>query len=147
MHAKVTVFAEGCRGHLGKQLIKKFNLDEGKSPQQYGIGFKEIWEIDSSQHKEGLVMHTIGWPLDHNTYGGSFCYHAENNQVYIGYVIGLDYINPHLSELIVQESDKIFYGFDGFVLTFKDGIMVPNAGIDTSNIMPVYAVLYPEDSF
>ena len=97
INAKVTVFAEGCRGHLGKQLIKKFQLDKNKSPQQYGIGFKEIWEIDSKKHEEGLVMHTIGWPLDNNTYGGSFCYHAENNQVYIGYVIGLDYQNPYLS--------------------------------------------------
>ena len=94
---KVTVFAEGCRGHLGKELIKKYNLDEGKSPQQYGIGFKEIWEVDSKIHNEGLVMHTVGWPLDNNTYGGSFCYHAENNQVFIGYVIGLDYHNPYLS--------------------------------------------------
>ena len=97
IHSKVTVFAEGCRGHLGKQLIKKFQLDKGRSPQQYGIGFKEIWEIDPIKHKTGLVMHSVGWPLDNNTYGGSFCYHAENNQVYIGYVIGLDYSNPHLS--------------------------------------------------
>ena len=97
LHAKVTVFAEGCRGHLGKQLIKKFELDKGKSPQQYGIGFKEIWEIDSSKHDEGLVMHTAGWPLDNKTYGGSFVYHAENNQIFLGYVIGLDYKNPYLS--------------------------------------------------
>ena len=97
IHGKVTVFAEGCRGHLGKQLINKFNLDQGKSPQQYGIGFKEIWDVDSVQHNEGLVMHTVGWPLDNNTYGGSFCYHAENNQIFIGYVVGLDYQNPHLS--------------------------------------------------
>lgn len=97
LHSKVTVFAEGCRGHLGKQLIKKFKLNQNKSPQQYGIGFKEIWEIQSNRHHEGLVMHTVGWPLDNNTYGGSFCYHVENNQVYLGYVIGLDYRNPHLS--------------------------------------------------
>ncbi len=95
--AKVTVFAEGCRGHLGKQLIKKYNLNNGKDPQQYGIGFKEIWEINGQQHEEGLVMHTAGWPLDNNTYGGSFIYHAENKQVFLGYVIGLDYKNPHLS--------------------------------------------------
>ena len=95
--AKVTVFSEGCRGHLGKEVIKKYNLDKGKSPQQYGIGFKEIWEIPENQHNEGLVMHTAGWPLDNSTYGGSFCYHAENNQVFIGYVIGLDYQNPFLS--------------------------------------------------
>ncbi|MDC3039199.1 electron transfer flavoprotein-ubiquinone oxidoreductase [Candidatus Pelagibacter sp.] len=97
LHAKVTVFAEGCRGHLGKQLIKKFDLDKGKDPQQYGIGFKEIWKIDEKNHQEGLVMHTAGWPLDKNTYGGSFVYHAENKEVYLGYVIGLDYKNPHLS--------------------------------------------------
>ena len=95
--AKVTVFSEGCRGHLGKEIISKFNLDLGKSPQQYGIGFKEIWEIQEEQHDEGLVMHTAGWPLDNSTYGGSFCYHAENNQIFIGYVIGLDYKNPYLS--------------------------------------------------
>ena len=97
LHAKVTVFAEGCRGHLGKQIIKKFELDKGKNPQQYGIGFKEIWEINDDKHQEGLVMHTVGWPLDNNTYGGSFMYHAENKQVFLGYVIGLDYKNPHLS--------------------------------------------------
>ena len=94
---KVTVFAEGCRGHLGKELIKKFELDKNKDPQQYGIGFKEIWEIDEKKHEEGLVMHTAGWPLDNQTYGGSFMYHAENKQIFLGYVIGLDYKNPHLS--------------------------------------------------
>jgi len=97
LHAKVTVFAEGCRGHLGKEVIKKYNLNEDKDPQQYGIGFKEIWEIKSKQHQEGLVMHTAGWPLDQKTYGGSFVYHAENKQVFIGYVVGLDYQNPYLS--------------------------------------------------
>ena len=97
LHAKVTVFAEGCRGHLGKNLIKKFDLSKGKNPQQYGIGFKEIWKVDGKNHHEGLVMHTAGWPLDNNTYGGSFIYHAENKEVYLGYVIGLDYKNPHLS--------------------------------------------------
>ncbi len=95
--AKVTVFSEGCRGHLGKEVISKFNLDIDKSPQQYGIGFKEIWEIPEDQHDEGMVMHTVGWPLDNSTYGGSFCYHAEKKQVFIGYVIGLDYQNPYLS--------------------------------------------------
>jgi len=97
IHGKVTVLAEGCRGHLGKEVIEKYALSKNKSPQQYGIGFKEIWEINSDQHQEGLVMHTAGWPLDHSTYGGSFCYHAENKQIFIGYVIGLDYKNPHLS--------------------------------------------------
>ena len=97
IHGKVTVLAEGCRGHLGKEVIEKFSLNQNKSPQQYGIGFKEIWEVDNLQHEEGMVMHTAGWPLDSATYGGSFCYHAENKQIYIGYVIGLDYQNPHLS--------------------------------------------------
>jgi|TARA_B100001741_G_scaffold97221_1_gene79644 electron-transferring-flavoprotein dehydrogenase len=97
LHARVTVFAEGCRGHLGKELIKKFELNKNKDPQQYGIGFKEIWEVDESRHEEGLVMHTAGWPLDKNTYGGSFVYHAENKQIFLGYVIGLDYKNPYLS--------------------------------------------------
>nr|ABZ06754.1 putative electron transfer flavoprotein-ubiquinone oxidoreductase [uncultured marine microorganism HF4000_141F21] len=95
--AKVTVFAEGCRGHLGKNLIKKYHLDQGKDPQQFGIGFKEIWEVSENQHQEGLVMHTVGWPLDNKTYGGSFVYHAEKKQIFIGYVVGLDYQNPHLS--------------------------------------------------
>ena len=97
LHAKVTVFAEGCRGHLGKNLIKKYQLDQGKDPQQFGIGFKEIWEVSEKQHQEGLVMHTVGWPLDNKTYGGSFVYHAEKKQIFIGYVVGLDYKNPHLS--------------------------------------------------
>jgi electron-transferring-flavoprotein dehydrogenase len=95
---KVTVLSEGCRGHLGKEVLKKFNLDSNnKSPQQYGIGFKEIWEINSENHQIGKVSHSVGWPLESDTYGGSFCYHAENNQIYLGYVIGLDYKNPYLS--------------------------------------------------
>ncbi|MFP6778995.1 MAG: electron transfer flavoprotein-ubiquinone oxidoreductase [Alphaproteobacteria bacterium] len=94
---KYTLFAEGCRGHLGKQLIKKYNLDEGKSPQSYGIGLKEIWEIDSKQHKEGSIMHSAGWPLTNEVYGGSFLYHMDKNQISIGFVMGLDYKNPHLS--------------------------------------------------
>ena len=95
---KVTVLSEGCRGHLGKEVLKKFNLDSNnKSPQQYGIRFKEIWEINSENHQIGKVSHSVGWPLESDTYGGSFCYHAENNQIYLGYVIGLDYKNPYLS--------------------------------------------------
>ena len=97
LHAKVTVFAEGCRGHLGKTLIEKYNLAENSDPQQYGIGLKEIWEVPEECHHEGLVMHTTGWPLDNDTYGGSFIYHAENKQIFIGYVVGLDYKNPYLS--------------------------------------------------
>ncbi len=97
LHAKYTLFAEGARGHLGKQLISKFKLDAGKDPQSYGIGIKELWEIDPKQHQPGLVIHTTGWPLDQATYGGSFLYHLENNQVMVGYVVGLAYENPYLS--------------------------------------------------
>ncbi|MEO8280907.1 MAG: electron transfer flavoprotein-ubiquinone oxidoreductase [Ideonella sp.] len=97
LHGKYTIFAEGSRGHLGRQLIAKFKLDEGKDPQSYGIGLKELWEIDPAKHQPGLVIHTAGWPLDDDTYGGSFLYHAENNQVALGFVVGLDYSNPWLS--------------------------------------------------
>lgn len=97
LHAKYTLFAEGARGHLGKQLIAKYALDAGKDPQTYGIGIKELWEIDPAKHKPGLVIHTAGWPLDNSTYGGSFLYHLENNQVAVGYVVGLGYENPYLS--------------------------------------------------
>ncbi len=97
LHAKYTLFAEGSRGHLGKQLIEKFALDKGKAPQTYGIGIKELWEIDPALHQPGLVIHTAGWPLASDTYGGSFLYHLENNQVAVGYVVGLGYENPYLS--------------------------------------------------
>ncbi|NLD70224.1 MAG: electron transfer flavoprotein-ubiquinone oxidoreductase [Limnobacter sp.] len=97
LHAKYTFFAEGSRGHLGKQLISKFALDAGRDPQSYGIGVKELWEIDPSKFKSGLVVHTAGWPLDSKTYGGAFLYHFEDNKVSIGYVVGLNYSNPWLS--------------------------------------------------
>jgi electron-transferring-flavoprotein dehydrogenase len=97
LHAKYTLFAEGARGHLGRQLMAKFNLNDGKDPQTYGIGIKELWEIDPKMHQPGLVIHTAGWPLDTKTYGGSFLYHLDNNQVAVGYVVGLAYENPYLS--------------------------------------------------
>ncbi|GAB3314347.1 electron transfer flavoprotein-ubiquinone oxidoreductase [Haliea atlantica] len=98
LHAKYTLFAEGCRGHLGKELIRKFGLDEGKDPQHYGIGIKEIWEIPAEKHQPGLVVHGVGWPLKENgASGGAFLYHAENNQVYLGLITDLNYSNPHLS--------------------------------------------------
>ena len=91
------ILSEGCRGHLGKQVIKKFKLDEGKDPQHYGIGFKEIWEVDNDLFEEGLVAHTNGWPLPNDTPGGSYMYHAENKQILLGLIVPLDYSNPHLS--------------------------------------------------
>ncbi|RJG03116.1 electron transfer flavoprotein-ubiquinone oxidoreductase [Noviherbaspirillum sedimenti] len=97
LHAKYTLFAEGARGHLGKQLMARYGLNQGKDPQTYGIGIKELWEIDPKHHQPGLVIHTAGWPLDNATYGGSFLYHLENNQVAVGYVVGLAYDNPYLS--------------------------------------------------
>lgn len=97
LHAKYTIFAEGSRGHLGKQLISRFKLDEGRDPQTYGIGVKELWEIDPKRHQPGFVMHTAGWPMDNDTYGGAFLYHMENNQVVLGFITGLDYQNPYLS--------------------------------------------------
>lgn len=97
LHAKYTFFAEGSRGHLGRQLMAKYDLNKGKDPQTYGIGIKELWEIDPAKHKPGLVVHTAGWPLDNDTYGGSFLYHLENNQVAVGFVVGLAYQNPYLS--------------------------------------------------
>lgn len=97
LRAKYTLFAEGARGHLGKQLINNYSLDAGKDPQSYGLGIKELWEIDPALHQEGLVIHTAGWPLSADTYGGSFLYHLENNQVAVGFVVGLSYSNPYLS--------------------------------------------------
>ena len=97
LHAKYTFFAEGCRGHLGKQLEARFNLRDGIDPQTYGIGLKELWEIKPEQHQLGLVIHSGGWPMQPDTYGGGFLYHLENNQVAVGFVVGLGYSNPHLS--------------------------------------------------
>ena len=98
LHAKVTVFAEGCRGHLGKRLIEKFGLDAGRSPQHYGIGLKELWTVDPAKHEPGTVVHGAGWPLSETkTTGGGFLYHMEDNQVVVGLIIDLNYSNPHLS--------------------------------------------------
>lgn len=97
LHAKYTVFAEGARGHLGKQLMAHFDLNQGRDPQAYGLGIKEIWQVPAEQHQEGLVVHTAGWPLDSDTYGGTFLYHLDNQQIALGMVVGLDYQNPYLS--------------------------------------------------
>lgn len=94
---KYTVFAEGARGHLGRQLIAKYKLDEGRDPQTYGLGVKEVWEIDPKRHVPGFVLHTAGWPMKSDTYGGAFLYHMEDNKVTMGFITGLDYSNPYLS--------------------------------------------------
>ncbi|KAL3265896.1 hypothetical protein HHI36_010086 [Cryptolaemus montrouzieri] len=99
LHAKCTIFAEGCHGHLTKQIIKNFNLRSNAEPQTYGIGLKEMWEIDPSKHVPGTVEHTFGWPLDPHTYGGSFLYHLNDSSplIAVGFVVGLDYSNPYIS--------------------------------------------------
>ena len=97
LHAKYTIFAEGARGQLGRQLIEKFKLDQNRDPQSYGIGIKELWEVEPSKSRPGLVVHTAGWPLDADTYGGSFLYHLKDNLVAVGMVVGLDYANPWIS--------------------------------------------------
>jgi electron-transferring-flavoprotein dehydrogenase len=97
LHAKYTLFAEGARGNLGKQLIAKFGLAEGREPQKFGLGLKELWQIDPARHKKGLVQHSFGWPLDGSTGGGSFLYHLDDNLVSVGFVLHLNYKNPYLS--------------------------------------------------
>jgi electron-transferring-flavoprotein dehydrogenase len=97
LRGKYTVFAEGARGHLGRQLINRFGLDKGRDPQSYALGVKELWEVPAAQSKPGLVVHTAGWPMDEHTYGGGFLYHLEGNRVTLGFVTGLDYQNPWIS--------------------------------------------------
>lgn len=107
-HARCTIFAEGCRGHLSKQIIQKFGLNSQSEPQSYGIGLKEVWEIKPENHKPGLVEHTVGWPLDKNTYGGSFLYHLNEPTplIAVGVVVGLDYHNPYLSPFQVRKFER-----------------------------------------
>ncbi|WP_322029231.1 electron transfer flavoprotein-ubiquinone oxidoreductase [Paraburkholderia sp. J76] len=97
LHARYTIFAEGARGHLGKQLIERYRLDAGRDPQSFGIGIKELWEIDPARHQPGFVMHSAGWPMDSKTYGGAFLYHLDSNRIAVGFVTGLGYTNPWLS--------------------------------------------------
>ena len=107
LHARLTLFAEGCHGSLTKGLFERHGLGDGVDPQTYGIGIKELWEVDPSRHRQGQVIHTIGWPMDWRTYGGSFVYHLEENQVAVGFVIGLDYENPHLSPFDEMQRFKL----------------------------------------
>ncbi len=118
LHAKQTLFAEGCRGSLTKTLMQKFNLREGVDPQAYGIGIKELWEVKPERHQAGLIVHTTGWPVDSKTYGGSFLYHLENNQVAVGFVVGLDYQNPWMSPFDEFQRFKTHPAIRGF---FEDG--------------------------
>ncbi|MGZ5033950.1 MAG: electron transfer flavoprotein-ubiquinone oxidoreductase [Usitatibacter sp.] len=114
LHAKYTIFAEGCRGNLGKILEARYKLREGRAPQVYGLGVKELWEVKPEKHVPGLVVHTAGWPLDAGTYGGSFLYHFENNQVAVGFVVGLGYRNPWLSPFEEMQRYKTHPAIRGF---------------------------------
>ena len=114
LHGKYTFFAEGCRGHLGRQLEAKFRLRQGAEPQVYGIGLKELWEVKPEVHQAGLVIHTAGWPLDADVYGGSFLYHLENRQVAVGFVVGLGYANPYLSPFDEFQRFKTHPAIRGF---------------------------------
>lgn len=117
LYAKQTLFAEGCRGSLAKELINRFNLENKYCPQTYGIGVKEIWEIPEQYHQQGKVIHTVGWPLDHKTYGGSFIYHGLDRQIAVGLIVGLDYQNPYLDPF--QELQR-FKTHPKFIHLFKD---------------------------
>ncbi len=114
LHARQTVFAEGCRGSLTKRLFERFALRDGVDPQTYGLGIKELWEIKPAQHRPGLVIHTVGWPMDWRTYGGAFLYHLENNQVSVGFVVGLGYDNPYLSPFDEHQRFKTHPEIRGF---------------------------------
>ncbi len=118
LHAKQTIFAEGCRGHLTKTLFERFNLREGKDPQTFAIGIKELWDINPAKAKPGLAWHSVGWPLASDVYGGSFLYHLNDNQVAVGYVVGLDYSNPHISPF---EEFQRFKNHPAVRDTFIDG--------------------------
>jgi len=147
LHARQTVFAEGCHGSLTKELIDKYDLRKDSDPQTYGLGIKEIWDIDPNKHEEGKTVHTLGWPLDSETYGGSWIYHMENNQISIGFVVGLDYQNPYLSPYeemqrfklhpaikpLLEGGRRVAYGARALVeggfqslpkLTFPGGVLV-----------------------
>ncbi|MGN7437725.1 MAG: electron transfer flavoprotein-ubiquinone oxidoreductase [Alcanivorax sp.] len=147
LHARQTVFAEGCHGSLTKGLIAHYDLRKDSDPQTYGLGIKEIWEISPDKHQEGLCQHTIGWPMDNKTYGGSWIYHMEDNQISIGFVIGLDYKNPYLSPFeemqrfkthpkikpLLEGGKRIAYGARALVeggfqslpkLTFSGGVLI-----------------------
>ena len=152
LRAKYTLFAEGCRGHLGKQLLQQFELDKDATPQHYGIGFKEIWDVPAEQHEPGKVVHTAGWPLDENGSGGGYLYHADDGQVYVGLIIDLNYKNPYLNpfqefqrfkthpaiKAVLENGKRVTYGARAIAkggyyslpkMTFPGGILLGcNAG-------------------
>jgi electron-transferring-flavoprotein dehydrogenase len=140
--AKYTLFAEGSRGHLGRQLIARFGLDKDCDPQSYGIGIKELWEIDPAKHRKGLVVHTAGWPLDNDTYGGSFLYHFGENKVSVGFVVGLSYQNPWLSPFEEFQRYKTHPAIRG---TFEGGkrLSYGARAITAGGIMSLPRTIFP----
>lgn len=148
LHAKYTLFSEGCRGHLGKQIIEKFDLDEGKDPQHYGLGIKEMWKIDPAKHQLGTVFHSTGWPLtESGSYGGGFVYHIEDDQIALGLITDLSYKNPHVSpfeefqrfkthpkvKAVLEGGERISYGARAIVkgglqslpkMSFPGGLLI-----------------------
>ena len=147
LHAKTTIFAEGCHGSLTKKIIEKYDLRKDSDPQTYGLGIKEIWRIDPKKHQEGNIIHTVGWPMDKKTYGGSWLYHMEDNQISIGFVVGLDYQNTYLSpfsemqrfkhhpkiEALLEGGERLSYGAKTLVeggyqsmpkLSFPGGVLI-----------------------
>lgn len=150
IHAKQTIFAEGCRGHLSGQIIQRFQLRQGKCPQTYALGIKEVWRVPEKNHQEGLVIHTVGWPLASDTYGGSFIYHLPNNRIALGFVVGLDYSNAYLSPFeemqrfkthpkiskMLKDGERISYGAKSLIeggyqsmtkFTFPGGMLIGDA--------------------
>ncbi len=167
LYAKQTLFAEGARGELSQQLMKKFNLRDGIGPQTYGLGIKEIWRVKPEHHTPGKVVHTVGWPLDRKTYGGSFIYHMENHQVAIGFVVGLDYQNPWLSPFdemqrfkthpfikpLLIDGERVSYGARALneggwqaipKLTFPGGALIGDAAgfLNVPQIKGIHAAIY-----
>ncbi len=142
VNGKYTLLAEGARGHLGKDVIARYGLDEGRDPQTWGIGIKELWEIDPAKHVPGLVLHSAGWPLDNATYGGGFMYHYENNQVSIGLVVGLGYTNPYLEPFLEFQRYKTHPA----VRAFLDGgkrIGYGARAINASGIQSLPKLVFP----
>jgi electron-transferring-flavoprotein dehydrogenase len=142
LHATYTLFAEGCRGSLTRDLEAKFGLREGLDPQTYGIGIKELWEVDPARHQPGLVIHTIGWPLDRRTYGGSFIYHLAGNQVAVGFVIGLDYQNPYLAPF---EEFQRFKTHPAIRATFEGGrrICYGSRALNEGGLQSIPSLVFP----
>ncbi len=142
LHGKYTLFAEGARGHLGKRVIERFRLNDGRDPQTWGIGIKELWEIDPARHKAGLVIHSAGWPLDAATYGGGWMYHAENNLISLGLVVGLGYANPYLEPFLEMQRYKTHPAIRAFLHGGKR-VAYGSRAINASGLQSLPKLVFP----